>query len=110
MARTRYRYNPETKQLEEVGAEWTGAERRAPVATEELVYGGLQATDGADISSRRKHREYLQANGLAMAGDFRECGPRLEQQRIQRLTGQADSRERREVIGRALYNQRMGRK
>ena len=35
-------------------------------------YDGLQATDGADISTRTKHREYMKANGVTVADDFRE--------------------------------------
>lgn len=70
MTRRRFRFNEDTQALEEVPNDYTGASRRAQTATEELTYGGLQATDGAPINSRRKHREYMQRNGLALAGDF----------------------------------------
>jgi hypothetical protein len=30
----------------------------------------MQATDGTDISSRAKHREYMRRNNLTTAGDF----------------------------------------
>lgn len=33
-------------------------------------YDGLQATDGTDISTRTKHREYMKRNGLTMSSDF----------------------------------------
>jgi len=33
-------------------------------------YDGLQATDGADISSRKKHREYMRRMGYTTADDF----------------------------------------
>lgn len=70
--RGRFRYDAEAGQCVEVGADWTDAERRAATATEEIVYGNTQATDGTDLSSRKKHREYMKQNGLAMVSDFKE--------------------------------------
>ncbi len=55
----------------EVGDDWSADAGRAQTTTEELVYGGVKTPgDGIDISSRKKHREYLKANGLAMASDY----------------------------------------
>lgn len=34
-------------------------------------YDGVRATDGTDISSRTKHREYMARTGLTMASDFK---------------------------------------
>jgi hypothetical protein len=33
-------------------------------------YENMRATDGTDISSRSKHRQYMKANGLTTADDF----------------------------------------
>lgn len=110
MARKRFRYDEIIKEMVPVPDDWTGAERRAPVATEALVYGGLQATDGTPLDSRRRHREYMQSRGLALMGDFKETGPKADARRRETLMGQADKRERREAIGRALYEQKKGRK
>ena len=33
-------------------------------------YDGLRATDGTNISTRTRHREYMKQNGLAMMSDF----------------------------------------
>jgi hypothetical protein len=44
-------------------------------------YDGLRATDGTDISSRTKHRDYMKANGLATADDFKETWAKSQQQR-----------------------------
>jgi hypothetical protein len=33
-------------------------------------YENTRATDGADIGSRKKHRDYMRAHGLAPADDF----------------------------------------
>jgi hypothetical protein len=107
MARTRYLWDPESKSLVEVGAEWTDTERRAPVVTEELVYGKAGAINGVDISSRKKHREYLKANNLAMASDFTEHAPKVRREALARTE---EKRAIRETVGRALYEARTQRK
>jgi hypothetical protein len=59
-------------------------------------YDGLRATDGTDISSRTKHREYMKANGLATADDFKESWAKTQQQREQYFK-QGGSFSRRDV-------------
>jgi hypothetical protein len=44
-------------------------------------YDGLKATDGTDISSRTKHREYMKANNLATVDDFKQTWAKAQQQR-----------------------------
>lgn len=44
-------------------------------------YDGLRATDGTDISSRSKHREYMKANGLATVDDFKDSWAKAQEQR-----------------------------
>ena len=106
MASTRYVWDEKAKALVEVGAEWTDAERRAQTVTEELVYGNAQI-NGVDVSSRKKHREYLKATGLAMASDFTEHTPKV---RAEKLARTAEKREIRETVGRALYELKSQRK
>ncbi len=79
-----------------VDDEWTDAERRAATGTEELTYGGTKTPgDGIDISSRKKHREYLKANDLAMASDYspsfmeREAG-RRDREETKKVRAQVD--------------------
>ena len=79
-----------------VDEDWTDAERRAQTATEELTYGGARTPgDGVDISSRKKHREYLKANDLAMASDYspsymeREAG-RRDREETKKVRAQVD--------------------
>jgi hypothetical protein len=110
MSRARYWWNPETKQLEELSSDWADTERRAPVVTEELVYGSARATDGADISSRKKHADYMRRNGLAMASDFSEHWKQKAAERQRVMSGDADTPARREAVGRALYEARRKRK
>lgn len=92
----------------EVDQDWSNAPPRAQTATEELIYGGLSA-DGADISSRRKHREYMRANGLTTADDYTQTWARAQKERENiRQGGDFDTRERREAIGRAVYDLERG--
>lgn len=65
-------YDKPPGRMVEVGADWTDAERRAPVPTEELTYGNLQHTDGTPLNTRRKHRNFLKDTGSAMASDYSE--------------------------------------
>lgn len=44
-------------------------------------YDGLRATDGADISSRKKHREYMKRTGLTTADDFKDTWAKAKEQR-----------------------------
>lgn len=39
-------------------------------------YDGLTATDGTDISTRSKHREYMKLNGLTTMDDFKDTWTR----------------------------------
>jgi hypothetical protein len=90
----------------QVGEDWQNQERRAQTPTEELVYGKLTpATDGTPIDSRRKHREYMQRNGLALQGDFKECGAKAQAERESYFTNtnQAEKKKRRETLGRVAY-------
>ncbi len=105
--RRRYRWNPETMAMEEIGADYTGAERRAPVATEALIYGNLgKSTDGTPIDSRTKHRTYMKENNLALASDYTETWKRAEKERNEFFRGEGSTREIRDDIGRAQYAKR----
>lgn len=57
-------------QLVRVDSGWTDAELRAQTTTEEIAHGNTRTTDGVDISSRRKRREYMSALGVADASDY----------------------------------------
>lgn len=110
MSRRRYRYDEASKQMVEVGQDWTDAERRAPVPTEELIYGGTQATDGTPINTRRRHREYMQQNGLAMASDYTQKWKQAEQQRGDFFAGKHEHAGLKEAISRAVDQVRRKRR
>jgi len=44
-------------------------------------YDGLRATDGTDISTRAKHREYMKLNNLTTVDDFKETWSKAQEQR-----------------------------
>lgn len=55
-------------------------------------YDGLRATDGTDISSRSKHREYMRANNLTTADDFADTWKRQAAARATVMAGDDKSR------------------
>lgn len=64
-------------------------------------YDGVRATDGTDISSRKKHREYMKANNLTTVDDFKETWAKAQQERESFHT-QGGSIKRQD-IERAMY-------
>ena len=96
MTRRRYRFNEETKELEEIGADFE------PTPRVELQignhYDGLRATDGTRIDTRRRHAEYMKQNGLAVESDFTRTRAEAP---IKRAAEQ--KRERRETLGRVTH-------
>lgn len=104
-----YRPNPETGRVEsvEVTPDFQSHEERAPVYTD-LYLDGMRATDGTDIGSRAKRRQYMQARGLADASDYTETWAKAEQQRAAFFSPDAkhDTQARRESIARAIERHR----
>jgi hypothetical protein len=69
---------------------------RTPVRADGLLYNdrsydGLRATDGTDISSRSKHREYMKINGLTTADDFKGTWSDAQKQRDDYYSGKKGS-------------------
>jgi len=95
------------------------SEYRAPEAADtfgrvavvtDLYMDGTRATDGTDIGSRRKRRDYMRQNGLADASDYAGVWARAEQDRARFLSGGGDGTRRlEETIGRAMHEQDRGR-
>lgn len=61
-------------------------------------YDGLRAPDGADISTRSKHREYMKSRGLADAGDFSGVWDRADKDRQAIRTGTFQDKELRQDL------------
>jgi hypothetical protein len=72
----------------------------------DLYMDGLRATDGTDISSKAKRREYMNRKGLADTSDFTEHWKKAAVERERVLSGEADSKWRKETIGKMVYEAR----
>ena len=66
-------------------------------------YDGLRATDGSDISSRTKHREYMKSKGLTMADDFKGTWGAAAKEREALRSGTFQDKGLRETIAKELY-------
>jgi len=71
---TRRRYVQIKGELIEVTPDHVGetrdGARNAGLLWNDRDYDGLRATDGSDISTRTKHREYMKRTGLTTVDDF----------------------------------------
>lgn len=97
----------------EVGEEWLPTNRNEGRRSEEEVFGKLQALDGTDISTRKRHREYMRANGLTLAGDYDAPGghwDKAAERRAEAFTRGPDSKTRRESIEKAIYQLTEGKR
>ena len=82
MTRRRFIQDRHTGELIEVTEDHREPMRNdAGVLWGDRHYDGARATDGADISTRTKHREYMASRGLTMADDYKESWARAQQQR-----------------------------
>lgn len=89
MARRRFRYDKQRQEMVEV---FDDGSARAPNGDHFLwgdsSYKDMRATDGTDISTRTKHREYMRTNGLGTIDDFKETFAAAEKRRdAYRTTG-----------------------
>jgi hypothetical protein len=76
-------------------------------------YEGTAATDGTDIGSRKKRKEYMKRHGLADADDFKETWAKAQREREEFRAGRARDPLLREQLNRAFYeaqNKRSRRK
>lgn len=106
MSRQRWAYTRGGVPLPEpelVSTDFTTDARFAPLLTDRWREGS-RATDGTDIGSRGREREYMQRNGLANLGDYTHSLERHQAKRADWLTGKAPpDKELRETVGRAHY-------
>lgn len=65
-------------------------------------YDGLRATDGTDISTRSKHREYMKRNGLTTVDDFKGVWAEAEKRRTEYRTTGKGGAVTRDDIARAM--------
>jgi hypothetical protein len=73
-----------------------------PPRRDDLLYGdrgydGLRASDGANISTRTKHREYMKRNGLTTMDDFAGQWAKERKARDDYFTGKRGSVNRQDI-------------
>jgi hypothetical protein len=66
-------------------------------------YDGLRASDGADISTRTKHREYMKQRGLTTVDDFTQTWAKAAEKRAEYFTGKGGGAVTKDDIGRAIH-------
>jgi hypothetical protein len=103
MSRRRYVWDTERSCLVEVTPDFVGQRRNEGHRSEEEVYGHCTATDGTDLSTRTRHREYMRQNGLTVASDYTGTWEKKGKELKAALTPGSghDSRQRMEDLGRA---------
>jgi hypothetical protein len=87
VTRRRYIQDRKTGELIEITADHQAELRTDSGALwGDRSYDGLTATDGTDISTRTKHREYMKANGLTTADDFKNTWSQSQAKRERLFT------------------------
>jgi len=77
VTRRKWVYDEELKEMVEVTPDYRPAAKGKNALNHlgglwgDRHYDGLSTTDGVDISSRKKHREYMKRTGLTTADDFK---------------------------------------
>jgi hypothetical protein len=98
----RYRWDTVAKCLVEQREEWAPTSRQVARADVSFM-DGVAATDGTDIGSKRKRREYMKINGLADADDYTQEWKTAAKERAAIRSGEHDRKARKEAVERALY-------
>lgn len=97
MTRRRYIQDRQTGELIEVTSDYQAPLRNdAGALWGDSSYEGMRATDGTDISSRSKHREYMRANNLTTVDDFKDTWAKAQEQR-ERYYTQGGTFSRRDI-------------
>lgn len=106
MTRRRYIQDPVTFELIEVTPDYVAPARESAKNVGALWndrhYDGVKATDGTDISTRAKHREYMKRNNLTTTDDFKQTWAQAQKARENYFT-QGGSISRSDVE-RAMFN------
>lgn len=97
MTRRRYIQDRHTGELIEVTSDYQAPLRNdAGALWGDRHYDGARATDGTDISTRSKHREYMRLNNVTTVDDFKDTWAKAREQR-ERLYTQGGTFSRRDV-------------
>lgn len=87
MTRRRWIQDRKTGELIEVSADYTAPmQADAGALWGDRYYDGLQASDGTDISSRSKQRDYMRINNLTTADDYKSSWEQSREKRDRLFT------------------------
>lgn len=86
MTRRKYVYDEESGEMREITAapprlSKKGAANHLGSLWGDRHYDGLRATDGSDISSRKKHRDYMRKMGYTTADDYKTSWAKAKRER-----------------------------
>lgn len=102
MTRRRYVQDRKTGELIEVTADYQADLRTDSGALwGDRSYDGLKASDGTDISTRTKHRDYMKAAGVTTMDDFKDSWAKAKESRERYMTEGGSFK--RADIERAIY-------
>jgi hypothetical protein len=109
MARRRFIQDRVTLEFHEVTADYEPDAARCDSALwGDRHYDGMRSTDGADISTRSKHREYMRRHGLTTIDDFGSSYWRAHAAKREAIAAGVDP-NRKHDIARALAKLQRGR-
>lgn len=98
MTRRRFVQDPDTLELVEITADRDPGRHKGDAALwGDRGYDGMATTDGIDISSRSKHRQYLKQHGLATFDDYKGEFARRESEREAYYSGHKGSINKRDI-------------
>lgn len=106
--RKTYHYDPETKEMVEGPSPRRGESSGDGWRFSDRNYDGLRAPDGTDISSRKKHRDYMRKNNLTTIDDFKDQWKQEAKKREDFFSGNWDREGRKRDIAYAFEKSRKG--
>jgi hypothetical protein len=67
----RYKYDAKTKKVVEITPQQIKRKNSDRALWNDTHYDGARTTDGKDIGSRKKHRQYMKDNNLTTSDDYK---------------------------------------
>jgi hypothetical protein len=102
--RRKFIYDRKADKMVEVSLDYQPETRQDGSLWNDRHYENLKATDGTDISSRSKHREYMKRNGLTTADDFTNEWKKSAEKRADYFQGRGGGAVSREDVARAIHH------
>lgn len=113
MSRRRFVYRevePGKVESFEVTDDWRPTNADTGHKSEEEVFGKLQHSDGTDLSTRKRHREFMKSRGLTLSDDYKDHWAKAEQRRADLFSGKGSDKGVRQSLEKAVYQLTEGKK